>query len=122
MLFLKSSRINSKHKLVGVVDSHIVNYPTPSNLNYAWSFGSLAGFCFFIQVISGIFLAMFYNPHVDLAFASVEYIMTNVTGGWIIRYLHANMASFFFFIVYLHIFRGLYYASYIQPRRSVWIS
>ena len=122
MLFVKSTKVNKSNKILSVIDSHIINYPTPINLNYAWSFGSMAGFCFVIQLITGIFLAMYYNPNVDHAFASVEYIMTNVTGGWLIRYVHANMASFFFFIVYLHLFRGLYHASYVQPRRLVWMS
>jgi len=81
-----------------------------------WSFGSAAGLCLVIQIITGIFLAMHYTPHIDLAFNSVEHIMRDVNNGWLIRYLHANGASMFFIVVYSHIFRGLYYGSYIYPR------
>lgn len=110
-----------KQPLLSVVNDHLVDYPTPSNLNYMWSFGSLAGICLLIQILSGIFLAMHYTPHVDLAFASVEHIMRDVEGGWFLRYLHANGASMFFIVVYLHILRGLYYGSYASPRELVWI-
>jgi len=110
-----------KQPLLSVVNEHLVDYPTPSNLNYMWSFGSLAGICLLIQILSGIFLAMHYTPHVDLAFASVEHIMRDVEGGWFLRYVHANGASMFFIVVYLHILRGLYYGSYASPRELVWI-
>jgi quinol-cytochrome oxidoreductase complex cytochrome b subunit len=79
-------------------------------------FWFLAGICLVIQMISGIFLAMHYTPHVDLAFSSVEYIMRDVNNGWLIRYIHANGASMFFIVVYSHICRGLYYGSYMKPR------
>lgn len=82
-----------------------------------WSFGSAAGLCLVIQIITGIFLAMHYTPHIDLAFSSVEHIMRDVNNGWLIRYIHANGASMFFIVVYCHIFRGLYYGSYMQPRQ-----
>jgi len=108
--------------LLAFVDSHIIHYPTPINLNYAWSFGALAGICLVIQIISGIFLAMHYTPHIDLAFSSVEHIMRDVKYGWLIRYVHANGASMFFIVVYSHIFRGLYYGSYLQPRQLLWCS
>ena len=108
--------------LLSFIDSHLIHYPTPINLNYAWSFGSLAGVCLLIQIISGVFLAMHYTPHVDLAFNSVEHIMRNVKNGWFIRYVHANGASMFFIVVYSHIFRGLYYGSYMQPRQLLWCS
>jgi len=108
--------------LLAFVDSHIIHYPTPINLNYAWSFGALAGICLVIQIISGIFLAMHYTPHIDLAFSSVEHIMRDVKYGWLIRYVHANGASMFFIVVYSHIFRGLYYGSYFQPRQLLWCS
>jgi len=114
-------RLN-KHSLLAFVDSHIVSYPTPVNLNYMWSFGSTAGICLVIQIITGIFLAMHYTPHVDLAFNSVEHIMRDVNNGWLIRYLHANGASMFFIVVYCHIFRGLYFGSYIYPRGQLWAS
>lgn len=107
-------------ELLSVVDSHIISYPTPINLNYLWSFGSTAGLCLVIQILTGVFLAMHYTPHVDFAFSSVEHIMTDVNNGWLIRYLHANGASMFFIVVYCHIFRGLYYGSYIHPRERLW--
>src|SRR3954452_15350392 len=84
-------------------------YPVPRNLNYFWNFGVLAGMALVIQIVTGIVLAMHYNSNADTAFASVEHIMRDVNGGWFLRYLHANGASFFFAVVYLHIFRGLYY-------------
>jgi ubiquinol-cytochrome c reductase cytochrome b subunit len=87
-----------------------------------WSFGSTAGICLVIQIITGIFLAMHYTPHVDLAFSSVEHIMRDVNNGWLIRYLHANGASMFFIVTYSHIFRGLYYGSYMHPRGHLWCS
>ena len=105
---------------LSLVNDHLIDYPTPSNLNYMWSFGSLAGLCLMIQILTGIFLAMHYTPHVDLAFLSVEHIMRDVEGGWLLRYSHANGASMFFIVVYLHIFRNLYYTSYATPRELVW--
>ena len=114
-------RLN-KNQLLSFIDSHIISYPTPINLNYMWSFGSLAGLCLVIQIITGIFLAMHYTPHVDLAFNSVEHIMRDVNNGWLIRYLHANGASMFFIVTYLHIFRGLYFGSYMYPRGFLWCS
>ena len=117
------SRIRwNKDSMLSFVDSHIINYPTPINLNYMWSFGSTAGICLVIQIITGIFLAMHYTPHVDLAFSSVEHIMRDVNNGWLIRYLHANGASMFFIVTYCHIFRGLYYGSYMHPRGHLWCS
>jgi ubiquinol-cytochrome c reductase cytochrome b subunit len=96
-------------------------YPVPRNLNYFWNFGVLAGLALVIQIITGIVLAMHYNANADTAFASVEHIMRDVNGGWFLRYLHANGASFFFIVTYLHIFRGLYYGSYKAPREMVWM-
>ena len=115
--FLTSSIRWNRNYLLSFLDSHIIHYPTPINLTYAWSFGSTAGICLVIQIISGIFLAMHYIPNIDLAFTSVEYIMRDVPNGWLIRYIHANGASMFFIVVYCHIFRGLYYGSYMQPRQ-----
>jgi len=112
----------NKDYLFSFIDSHIVDYPTPINLNYMWSFGSTAGICLVIQIITGIFLAMHYTPHVDLAFNSVEHIMRDVNNGWLIRYLHANGASMFFIVVYSHMFRGLYFGSYMHPRGLLWCS
>ncbi len=111
-----------KNYLLSIVDSHLIHYPSPLNLTYAWSFGSSAGICLVIQLLSGIFLAMHYTPHIDLAFSSVEHIMRDVNNGWLIRYIHANGASMFFIVVYCHIFRGLYYGSYMQPRQLLWCS
>lgn len=112
----------NKDSILSFVDSHIINYPTPINLNYLWSFGSAAGICLVIQILTGVFLAMHYTPHVDLAFNSVEHIMRDVNNGWLIRYMHANGASMFFIVVYSHIFRGLYYGSYMFPRGRLWAS
>ena len=95
-------------------------YPSPKNLSYLWNFGSLAGIALVIQIITGIVLAMHYVPHGDMAFNSVERIMRDVNYGWLIRYIHANGGSMFFAVVYIHIFRGLYYGSYKFPRELLW--
>lgn len=99
---------------------HTGEYQVPKNLSYAWNFGSLAGLALMIQIITGLFLAMQYTPHVDLAFSSVENIMRNVNYGWLLRYTHAVGASMFFIVVYAHIARGLFYGSYKYPREMVW--
>ncbi len=96
-------------------------YPTPRNLNYWWNFGSLAGVALVIMIASGIVLAMSYTAHVDYAFESVERIMRDVNYGWLIRYIHMNGGSMFFIVVYIHMFRGMYYGSYKAPREIVWI-
>nr|YP_009114072.1 apocytochrome b [Hildenbrandia rubra]AHB62135.1 apocytochrome b [Hildenbrandia rubra] len=110
-----------KYPLTFVFNNHVVNYPTPVNLHYAWNFGFLSLICLLIQVFSGIFLAMHYSPNIDLAFASVEHIMRDVNFGWLLRYVHSNGASVFFMVVYAHILRGLYYGSYVSPRHLVWV-
>ena len=110
-----------KQPLMSVVNEHLIQYPTPSNLNYFWGFGSLAGICLVIQIATGVFLAMHYCPEVDLAFTSVEHIMRDVNGGYILRYAHANGASLFFIVVMIHILRGLYYGSYYAPREAIWL-
>jgi len=102
--------------------SHVIDYPTPINLSYLWSFGALSGICLVIQILTGIFLAMHYTPNIDFAFSSVEHIMRDVNSGWLIRYLHANGASMFFLCVYSHMFRGLYFGSYMYPRGALWVS
>ncbi len=102
------------------VNEHLVDYPAPKNLNYAYNFGSLAGVMLVVQIVTGIVLAMHYTPHVDYAFDSVEHIMRDVNYGWLMRYMHANGASMFFIVVYIHIFRGLYYGSYKSPREVLW--
>ncbi len=102
--------------------SYLVKYPSPMNLNYMWNFGSIAGLFLIIQIVTGLFLTMFYTPHIDYAFNSVEHIMRDISYGWLIRYLHSNGASFFFLIVYAHILKGLYYGSYTQSRILVWFT
>jgi len=120
-MFKSFFRITDNFEL-SFIDSHIVDYPTPINLSYFWSFGATAGFCLIIQILTGIFLAMHYTPHLDFAFNSIEHIMRDVNYGWLLRYLHANGASMFFIVVYCHLFRGLYFGSYIYPRDSLWRS
>lgn len=102
--------------------AYLIKYLSPVNLNYLWNFGSLSGVFLGIQLISGFFLTMYYTPHIDYAFFSVEHIMRNVEYGWLIRYIHSNGASFFFLAVYIHIARGLYYNSYVYPRHLLWFS
>ncbi len=109
-----------KQPLLSTLNAHLVDYPSPSNLNYLWSFGSCAGICLVLQILTGIFLGMHYTPHVDYAFYSVEHIMRDVNGGWFLRYMHANGASMFFIVTYIHMFRGLYYGSYHSPRELLW--
>lgn len=112
----------NKIQLFSFLGSHIIDYPTPINLNYFWSFGSAAGIALIIQILTGVFLAMHYTANVEFAFKSTEHIMRDVQAGWLIRYFHANGASIFFIVVYCHIFRGLYFGSYIYPRNYLWIS
>ena len=103
------------------LDHELNEYPTPRNLSYWWNFGSLAGFMLVTMIVTGIFLAMYYTPNVDMAFDSVERIRRDVNYGWLIQYIHMNGASFFFIVTYIHIFRGLYYGSYKNPRELLWI-
>lgn len=113
-------RFLKQNSIFRIVNSYLVDSPQPTNLSYLWNFGSLLGTCLIIQIITGIFLAMHYTPNVDFAFDSVEHIMRDVNYGWLIRYVHANVASFFFIFVYAHIGRGLYYNSYKSPRVAPW--
>jgi ubiquinol-cytochrome c reductase cytochrome b subunit len=113
-------RLLKTHPILGLMNSYMVDSPQPASISYMWNFGSLLGVCLVIQIITGITLAMHYTPNIDLAFISVEHIMRDVHYGWLIRYLHANVASFFFIFVYLHIGRGLYYGSYRAPRTLPW--
>ena len=113
-------RILKSHPFLKMINSYVIDSPQPSNISYIWNFGSLLGFCLIIQIITGVTLAMHYNPNVLEAFNSVEHIMRDVNNGWLIRYLHSNTASAFFFLVYLHIGRSLYYGSYKTPRTLVW--
>ncbi len=96
-------------------------FPTPKNFNYFWNFGAIAMVMLILMILTGLFLAMHYTPHTDYAFASVERIMRDVNWGWMLRYMHMNGASFFFIAVYVHIFRGMYYGSYKNPREILWI-
>jgi ubiquinol-cytochrome c reductase cytochrome b subunit len=113
--------MDTRLPLLRLAHDSFVDYPTPKNLNYWWTFGGILTFCLVTQIITGIILAMHYTPHVDHAFNSVEHIMRNVNHGWLIRYIHANGASMFFLAVYIHIFRGMYYGSYKAPREVLWI-
>jgi ubiquinol-cytochrome c reductase cytochrome b/c1 subunit len=105
----------------GLIHSSFVVYPTPRNLNYWWTFGGILTFMLALQIVTGIVLAMHYVPHVDYAFNSVEHIMRDVNYGWLLRYVHANGGSMFFLAAYIHMFRGMYYGSYKEPREVLWI-
>jgi ubiquinol-cytochrome c reductase cytochrome b subunit len=113
-------RIFKRHPLLTMVNSYMIDSPQPSNISYLWNFGSLLALCLGIQIITGVTLAMHYTPNVYEAFNSVEHIMRDVNNGWLVRYLHSNTASAFFFLVYLHIGRGMYYGSYKAPRTLTW--
>jgi ubiquinol-cytochrome c reductase cytochrome b subunit len=113
-------RILKSHPLLKLVNNYLIDSSEPSNISYLWNFGSLLALCLVIQIITGVTLAMHYSPNVLEAFNSIEHIMRDVNNGWFIRYLHANTASAFFFLVYLHIGRGIYYGSYRSPRTLVW--
>ena len=102
-------------------EEHLSKYYAPKNFNFWYFFGSLALLVLVIQVVTGIFLTMNYKPDANLAFASVEYIMRDVNWGWLIRYMHSTGASFFFIVVYLHMFRAMLYGSYKKPRELIWI-
>lgn len=121
---LKNNYITCRNKnyLSQIIYNHIIAYPTPGNLSYFWNFGFISGICLIIQIASGIFLAMHYTAEITHSFSSVEHIMRDVQYGWFIRYLHSNGASAFFFVVYIHIFRGLLYQSYIYENRNVWFT
>jgi ubiquinol-cytochrome c reductase cytochrome b subunit len=114
-------RILKSHPFLKLVNAYVIDHSQPSNINYLWNFGSLLAICLIIQIVTGVTLAMHYNPSVAEAFNSIEHIMRDVNNGWLIRYLHANTASAFFFLVYLHIGRGLYYGSYRAPRTLAWV-
>lgn len=113
-------RLLKSHPLLRLVNGYLIDSSEPSNISYLWNFGSLLAICLIIQIVTGVTLAMHYSPNVLEAFNSIEHIMRDVNNGWFIRYLHANTASAFFFLVYLHIGRGMYYGSYRAPRTLVW--
>ena len=105
---------------LSLVNSYIIDSPQPSSINYWWNMGSLLGLCLVIQIVTGIFMAMHYSSNIELAFSSVEHIIRDVHNGYILRYLHANGASFFFMVMFMHMAKGLYYGSYRSPRVLLW--
>ena len=113
--------LESRLPVISLMRGSFVDFPTPKNLNYWWTFGGILFFVLIAQIITGIVLVMHYTPNTLLAFDSVEHIMRDVNFGWMLRYLHSNGASMFFIAVYIHIFRGLYYGSYKAPREISWI-
>merc|ERR1712070_250455 len=116
-----SKWIDERLPIMRLMHGQFVDFPTPRNLNYMWTFGGILVFCLVTQIVTGIVLAMHYVPHADLAFDSVQRIKRDVNYGWLIQSIHAVGASMFFIAVYLHIFRGLYYGSYKAPREVLWI-
>jgi ubiquinol-cytochrome c reductase cytochrome b/c1 subunit len=107
--------------IVEMMKGQVLDFPTPRNLNYWYTFGGILAVMLVVQIVTGVVLVMHYTPHVDYAFASVEHIMRDVNSGWMIRYMHANGASMFFIAVYIHMFRGMYYGSYKAPREVLWM-
>ena len=112
--------LDTRLPIVRLAYDSVIDFPTPKNLNYWWTFGGILAVCLGIQIVTGIVLAMHYVPHVDHAFNSVERIMRDVNYGWLVRYMHSNGASMFFIAVYIHMFRGLYYGSYKAPGNVRW--
>lgn len=113
--------LDTRLPIIRFANDTAVSFPTPKNLNYWYTFGGILAICLVVQILTGIILAMHYEASVDGAFASVERIMRDVPYGWLLRYIHSNGASMFFFAVYIHMFRGLYYGSYKAPREVLWI-
>jgi ubiquinol-cytochrome c reductase cytochrome b subunit len=107
--------------IMDIVHGQALDFPTPRNLNYWWTFGGILAVMLVIQIVTGVVLVMHYTPHVDMAFQSVGHIMRDVNYGWLMRYMHANGASMFFIAVYIHMFRGMYYGSYKAPREILWM-
>ena len=113
--------IDDRFPATKVWNEHLAEYYAPKNFNFWYFFGSLALMVLVLQIVTGVLLAMNYKPDANLAFASVEYIMRDVPGGWFIRYMHSTGSSAFFIVVYLHMFRGLIYGSFRTPRELIWI-
>ena len=113
--------IDARYPMTKMWDEHLAKYYAPKNFNFWYFFGSLALFVLVIQIVTGIWLTMNYKPSADMAFASVEYIMRDVDWGWLIRYMHSTGASFFFIVIYLHMYRAMLYGSYKKPRELLWI-
>lgn len=105
--------IRTRHPLIKIINNALVDLPAPANISAWWNFGSLLGLCLITQIATGLFLAIHYTPHIDLAFSSVVHIIRDVNYGWLLRTIHANGASFFFICLYLHVGRGIYYGSYL---------
>ncbi len=116
-----SKWLDKRLPLMRFADENLLSFPTPKNLNYFYTFGFILTMCLVTQIITGIVLAMHYVPNTTLAFDSIEHIMRDVNYGWLIRYTHSNGASMFFLAVFIHMFRGLYYGSYKEPREIIWI-
>ncbi|MBU0858364.1 MAG: cytochrome b N-terminal domain-containing protein, partial [Alphaproteobacteria bacterium] len=113
--------VDSRLPIFTIMNKEYGVFPTPKNFNYFWNFGAIAMVMLITMIVTGIVLAMHYTPHASLAFGSVERLMRDVNWGWMLRYLHMNGASMFFAAVYIHIFRGMYYGSYKNPRELLWI-
>ncbi len=113
--------LDDRLPIVRLAHDSFVDFPTPKNLNYWYTFGGILAIALVIQIITGVILAMHYTPHTSMAFDSVEHIMRDVNYGWLMRYVHSNGASMFFLAVYIHMFRGVYYGSYKEPREVLWM-
>ncbi|KJS35815.1 MAG: ubiquinol cytochrome C oxidoreductase [Hyphomonas sp. BRH_c22] len=113
--------LDARLPIIRFANDTAISFPTPKNLNYWYTFGGILAICLVVQILTGVILAMHYEASIDGAFASVERIMRDVPYGWLLRYIHSNGASMFFFAVYIHMFRGLYYGSYKAPREVLWI-
>ena len=113
--------IDSRLPIFTMMQKEYGTFPTPRNFNYFWNFGALALVSLMIMIVTGIVLAMHYQPNTELAFDSVQRIRRDVNYGWLIQYVHMNGASMFFIVTYIHMFRGLYYGSYKTPRELLWM-
>jgi len=113
--------LDTRLPIIRLAHDSFVDFPTPKNLNYWWTFGAILSFCLVVQIVTGVILAMHYIPSIDHAFDSVERIRRDVNYGWLVQSIHANGASMFFLAVYIHMFRGLYYGSYKAPRELLWM-
>ena len=113
--------VDERFPLSSFIKNHLTEYYAPKNFNFWYFFGALALFVFVMQILTGIFLTMHYKPDAEEAFASVEYIMRDVSFGWLIRYMHSTGSSLFFVVIYLHMFRSLMYGSYKKPRELLWL-
>ncbi len=113
--------LDSRLPIIRFGKDQLMDFPTPKNLNYWWTFGGILAFCLGTQIATGVVLAMHYVPNASMAFDSVEQIRRDVNYGWLIQFIHANGASMMFLAVYIHMFRGIYYGSYKAPREVLWL-